>query len=316
MKNRRFGLAIAGYCLILSISLIYLCNKIRLDNYLSNIKGVQTINHDVSVSASIGEHTFFLFGFSSPFAQVTLEGAGIYEQTTSDKNGYFTFANRFSPLSPREACLSSRDQLGRLTSPVCLPPFPINYNANIGPVLIAPTLSLNKPNYFVGDKIILTGQTIPNTDVNLNFYVDKSKSFINYLLAFSLVRRAYASYLNGLTTKADSAGNFSFSVDASKPDFFRVFADSQFKQQNSPQSLILNLQLLPLWMIIVKLFLFIWAVIKSRLIEIIIVAEILYLLIYFLRQYFLPHKVVRQRALSLRPSQELALRPKLELVKT
>ena len=44
------------------------------------------------------------------------------------------------PFQKREACLTAKDQLGRMSSPVCLPPFPVNYNVSIGQVIMPPTV--------------------------------------------------------------------------------------------------------------------------------------------------------------------------------
>ena len=277
--------------IFLSLALIFYRN--HQNKIKRNVEGVVTVGNNELVSASIGEHRFYLFGYTSAFATVTLDGIGIYDQTISDKNGYFTFSNRFSPLSPREACLSSKDQFGRLSTPVCLPPFPTNYNTTIGPVILSPTLSLDKPYYFLGDRVVLSGQTVPNTDVSLNFYVDKKRSFVNYLFGFSLIKPVYAFSLSGLKTKTDPLGNFSFSINSVKPDFFRVFANSDFQNDNSPKSLVLKVEILPIWMLIIKLLLIIWSALKSRIFEFIILIEIAFLLTYFLRKYFLPHKLIK-----------------------
>jgi len=107
-----------------------------------SVAGIKNQSFGVVNTAFIGEHRFSLFGYTSPRALVTFEGMGIFDQTTADDSGYFQFDNRFSPTSSREACLSSKDQFGRLSSPACLPPFPVNYNVSIGPVIMPPTVSL------------------------------------------------------------------------------------------------------------------------------------------------------------------------------
>ena len=66
---------------------------------------------DVRNSVSIGEFRFKLYGYTSPYAFITFEGLGIFDQTTANNKGYFEFNNRFSPFSPREACLSSKISL-------------------------------------------------------------------------------------------------------------------------------------------------------------------------------------------------------------
>lgn len=234
----------------------------------------------VENSVFIGDHRFNLFGYSSPHAFVTLEGMGIFDQTTADENGYFEFANRFSPFSSREACLSSKDQLGRISSPVCLPPFPINSDVSIGPVILPPTVSLNKKDYFMGDEVMLSGQAVPNTEVKLSIFGDNSGSKLLskiYHLS-SFIKPVEAFTFPELVAKSDGKGNFSINLPSSNPEKFRLFAQTDFKKSISANSIKLNLEILPIWMIIVKFFLFLLALIQPRLLEIIIVLEIIYII--------------------------------------
>lgn len=217
---------------------------------------------------------------------------GIYDQTVADKAGYFVFANRFSPFSPREACLSSKDQFGRISAPACLPPFPTKYNVNIGPVIMPPTVSLDKADYFLSDEVLLTGQTIPDSEVALSFFTDRSLSpFKNVALkgilkAMFLEGRfpgpkivdAYAIPTVG--SKADTEGNFSIQLPSNSAEKYRFFTRAQYQSQFSPNSNTLNMEILPVWMIILKRLLLIWDLIKDRLIEVVIVTELIFILVY------------------------------------
>lgn len=225
----------------------------------------------VNIVATIGDRQIDLYGYTSPKALVTLEGIGIYDNTYADGNGYFTLSSRFSSLSPREACLSSRDQLGRLSSPVCLPPFPIDNNTKVGPVIMPPTVSLDKKDYYVDDKVILSGQTVPNTEINLSMFGDADNRL-------SLIRPVEAFTFPKLKVNSDNKGNFSVSLPSSTPEKFRLFAQANFSKSTSSNSNKLNLEILPIWMIMVKLF-------QSRLLEISIILEIIYIL-YVLKNHF------------------------------
>jgi len=248
----------------------------------------------VGVDAFIGEHHFILYGYTSPRALVTFEGLGIYDQTFANNQGYFEFNNRFSPLSPREACLTSQDQLGRISSPVCLPPFPTKYDVNIGPVIMPPTISLNNPTaggYYQGDEIQLSGQTIPDSEVSFSTFVDEKKSLFPTVYAFTFPQ---------LTTKSDVKGNFSLALPSSSSQFFRLFAQTNYENNLSPESIMLNLKVLPIWMIIIQLFLWLFSLLKPRLLEIVILCEIACLVIFFLRRYLHPHVIAKNRALAIR----------------
>ena len=185
---------------------------------------------------------------------------GIFDQTTADGKGYFQFNNRFSPFSKREACLSSKDQFGRLSSPVCLPPFPVDYNVSIGPVIMPPTVSLDKKDYFMGDQVMLSGQAVPNTEVKLSVFGDNKNKFearstkietnSNFKIrilkiisdfgfrisSFAFIKPVEAFTFPELTAKSDDKGNFSVNLPSSNPEKFRLFAQTDFKKSISPKS--------------------------------------------------------------------------------
>jgi len=280
----------------------------------STVLGQKTSSADpITVSASIGEYRFTLFGYTSPNSLVSFQGLGIYDQTFSDKSGYFEFKNRFSPFSPREACLTSKDQFGRLTSPVCLPPFPTHYNVSIGPVIMPPTESFNPPaggDYFIGDEVILSGQTIPNTEVDLSMFANTTNRKTIQAFLPNLVKPIYASQPNKtiksgfafplLQTKSDKDGNFSIALPSSSSKTFRLFTNTNFKNQSSPKGITLNLKILPIWMIFIKIFLLLLSVIKSRLIEIVVLGEIMAISYYLYRRYFHPHSISKNKAMVVR----------------
>jgi len=249
------------------------------------VAGISQQSEPILNSILIGEYHFSLFGYTSPSAQVNFNGQGIADWTIADSTGYFEFKNRFSPFSPREACLSARDQFGRLSVPVCLPPFPTQYNVTIGPVIIPPTISLDKPNYFTGDEVILTGQTIPNENVNLSIFTEPQKSFLA-VEAFSIPR---------LTTKSDSKGNFSISLPSSSAQNYRLFTQVDYQDSQSPNSLLLKVKILPVWMIVFRFFGFVWNILSSRLLEVMIALEIIGLAAYFLRVFLQPHYLVSRK---------------------
>lgn len=294
------------FFLSLTVSLIVLVQLVFLYSSsgsptAGSVAGIRTKTSAVTVTAMVGQYGLSLTGYTSPYAQVTIEGASIFDQVYANNQGYFEFDNRFSPASPAggpapnsEACLMAKDQLGRSTAPVCLPPFPTASSINIGPVIMPPTLSLDKGDYFIGDEVVLSGQTIPNTEVNISTFIDERKSILNYL---ALVKPALALTFPRLQTTADDKGNFSLSVPSSNARFFRLFTQTKYLDQNSPKSITLNFKILPIWMIIVKFFLFILSQVKLRLWEIIILAEIIALIVYFMRQYLHPDKIAKNRTI-------------------
>ncbi len=297
---RRF-LVLSAFLIILPFQLVYLF--VKEDNSAQNfVAGIKTVQSDEVLNwVGIGDYRFVLFGYTSPSAEVYFNGQGISDQTVSSRTGYFEFENRFSPFSPREACLSSKDQFGRISSPVCLPPFPVKYNVSIGPVLIPPTVSLDKNVYYMDDEVVLSGQTIPNSEVNLSVFTKQSK-IQDLISKISVVRPVEAFSFPDLTAKSDSKGNFSISLPSARPESFRLFAQTDFNKQESGESVKLNFQIYPVWMIIVRFFLFLIAAIKSRLLEIIIAGEIIYLALAFFKMM-----EKKNRAIMILPSEEIAI---------
>src|SRR3990167_6678917 len=274
----------------LQLGFLYLKNPSQLSG---TVAGISRAASNIENSVSIGEFRFSLFGYTSPKALVTIEGMGIFDQTTAVDKGYFQFNNRFSPFSSREACLSSKDQFGRLSSPLCLPPFPVNYNVSIGPVIMPPTVSLDKKDYFMGDQVILSGQAVPNSEVNLSVFTNDNPSLLSriYHLSSFIIKPVEAFTLPQLNITSDSKGNFSINLPSSGPEKFRLFAQTDFKKSISPNSIKLNLEILPVWMIIIKFFLFLLSFLQPRLLEILIIAEIIYIF-YTLESHFQKKAIV------------------------
>ena len=290
----------------LSISILFLISInfyqfLSVSNNYGQIAGKST-SSSTEVFLSIGEYRFTLFGYTSPQALVTFLGMGIFDQTYADNNGYFIFKNRFSPFSPREACLTAQDQLGRLSSPLCLPPFPTNYNVEIGPVIMPPTISLDKNNYYVGDRVILSGQTVPNTQVNLSMFTQTSPRIpLRDSPLFSLIKQVEAYSLPKIEIKSDEKGNFSITLPSSSPQTFRLFVKTNYLENSSPESRKLTLKILPWWLIVIQSFLMLFEIIKSRLLEFVILLQIIGLIIYFLRRYLHPKTlaIVRREKLAI-----------------
>lgn len=268
----------------------------------------------IQVSASIGENRYSLYGYTSPGALVTIQGLGLYDQTFARSDGYYSFDNRFSPLSSHEACISAQDQLGRLTTPTCIPPFSVEKNVNIGPIILPPTVSFNKDKYYSGEEIQLTGQAIPNSPVDLSIFTDKQSSRSPAARIDRLITRVTnpvgdveAYSLPELATMTDKTGNYSVSLKKSRPETLRVFSQTSFNKDLSPKSNTLYLQILPWWYIIITMLLWILNTLRQHLIEIILLLQIVALSIYLLRRLLHPYGIVQTRSLTVRAHRELSV---------
>ncbi len=261
-------------------------------NFQRKILG-EKVSFKTLVSANIGVKTrISIYGYTSPKASVYLEGIGILEQTYADDEGYFIFKNIILPENEKEVCLTAQDQFGRTTYPLCLPPIPTKTASSIGPVIMPPTLSLDKNLFFVGDRIIISGQTIPNTKVNLLFFKEKGT---NLPLFIALVKPALAQEkTKSVETKADEKGNFTFALNASASQKLNIFSTTTFQNFPSPQSLKLSVKIYPLWMTVILYLKVIFTVLRSYLLEILLLIE-LFIVLWIVYKLLKPKTIIRTK---------------------
>ena len=189
-----------------------------------------TKTNSVSISAVIGQRYFTLDGYTSPKSVVQLEANNLNLTTHSNNFGYFQF-NR-SPISPQtsEVCLYSIDHHNRPSTPTCIPaPPPGNYYTHIGPTLLPPTLTLNSSKVDPHSTSLASGQSIPDSPVNIYLYQanDQAKSFPKPAQAYSLPI---------FTAQSDELGNFNFNLPTAQASNFRLFAVTQYQDHPSPKS--------------------------------------------------------------------------------
>lgn len=249
-----------------------------------NALGLKSITRSTQVSAFIGEFRFSLTGYTSPYARVIFEGQGIFDETFADKYGKFTFLNRFSPLSSREACLTAHDTDGRSTRPLCLPPFSVKKNVVIGPVLLPPTVSVTQDVYLVHDYGGLSGKAAPDSSVAIDLYSDNTKI--------------------PLTTYTDASGDYSISLPTEREKTLRAYSINHYADLISDKSTTLTMHILPVWQYILKSLTLIARYLKDFALPLILLVECLILVGLFLwgRHHSYP--------LMIRPESRLDVRPK------
>lgn len=177
----------------------------------------------VTISARIPSNTITLFGYTSPNSKVELSNAKTFATTYSQDNGYFVFDSITIPRRSQDLCLSAQDESNRYTHPVCIsePPLTNSYT-EIGPILLSPTISLDIKNQYS------SGQSIPNSTINIYLYQESSP--------FSVVKKVEAFSLPVLTTQSDAEGNYSLNLPNTVATNYRIFATTQYLENNSPKS--------------------------------------------------------------------------------
>lgn len=221
----RFSLLLSLF-FSLNLLLVYQTSFFPQGRILGNI----TISAPISVSASIGDNRVTITGYTSPTSVVELIGHDIDSSVHSDPTGYFIFDKALLPKNPSELCLSSVDNSSRLSTPVCIPaPPPTNYQTDIGPILLAPTLTLDNSSIKPSSTTVASGQSIPGSQVSIHFYQVNTKAsvFPPAVQAFSL-----PSY----TVQSDVSGNYSFNLPTAYSSNYRLYSTVIFQNNHSPKS--------------------------------------------------------------------------------
>jgi len=255
------------------------------------------ITYEVKLSASIGEPKLTLFGYSSPHSLVQLQGERVDEQVIADNKGYFFFDKIFLPLpNPQypELCLTAIDTQSRISFPNCLARLPVgDYDINIGPVLLAPTISLQKGVFTSEEQIKAEGLTIPNAEVNIFLANDQAKGRL-----FSLVKSAYAYNLPAYKVTSDQNGHFEFNLPNKQESTWKMFAGANFLNSPTPKSNTLNFKIIPWWLWFLKMisqaFIALLKLLKPSFWLVILLETAI--ILFLLKKHH--QKVVKQKAIS------------------
>lgn len=185
---------------------------------------------NVSVSASIGENEVTIYGYTSPNSKVELTGINVYSIDFSDDTGYFEFNKLVLPKNPPELCLQSLDDINRTSSLVCTPPPPpTNYHTDIGPIILPPTVSLERDKINPNSTVVSSGQSIPKSTVTVYFYKvnDSASSFPKSVEAYSLPK---------IETTTDENGNYSINLSTAYSSDYRLYTSVKYDDNFSPKS--------------------------------------------------------------------------------
>lgn len=192
---------------------------------------------------------YSLYGYTSSYANVKLEGIRLLEGTKANKDGYFEFINFASSSQNKEFCLISIDTENLISMPLCVPVPNHLSQITYGPYLLPPTLKLKTNDLKTKQKTIVSGKTIPNTKANVYIFTEPERKPV-----FSLAKPVFAQSNpkpKVIKIDAETDGSFSTSVYANAPGKKRIFAQSVFSLNNTnnqtPKSFTLTLNILTLF---------------------------------------------------------------------
>ena len=187
--------------------------------------------------------TYSLFGYTSSYANVRLEGIKLLEGTKANQDGYFEFINFKASNRNLEFCLLSIDTENLVTSPLCVPVPKAQANQKYGPYLLPPTLKLAKGDLKTGESSQVSGKTIPSASVNLNVFNQLEKPLASLVIKPVLAQQTQKPEVLKLTANSD--GSFSTDLTGTTTGKKRVFAQSIFNLENTdnktPKSVTLTL---------------------------------------------------------------------------
>ncbi len=261
------------------------------------------VDGDTFVSATVGtppqtppgeEKRFSVYGNTSPNATVKIQSP-IFGETKADEQGVFEFKYLFLTLFREDLCIVSYDTANRSTPPICIPPPTTQADKRVGPVVLPPSTSISAGTAYIGDTVTLTGQTIPNADVKLSLFTDDKVK----IKKFALIPEALAYTIPQLSLTSNAKGEYSIVLPTASSQFLRMFSRALWDGGSTPKGLTLVLDIFPAWMMLFRFFSAFLSILKNHLIELIILAQLYFLLMYVLHRYFSPHAIRSHRGSEL-----------------
>lgn len=180
-----------------------------------------------------------LFGYTAPNSLVQATSIRVFAQVSSDKTGYFIIDPLPVSADAKEICLTTIDAEKRTGFPLCIGMPDIVKPTEIGPVLLAPTLSLSGNSLIQSQKnqSAAYGKSLPEVNLEISFF-EKN----NTATAFNLIPPVEAKTIARITTQTDETGSYSINLPAIKATSYRLFARSFYNDMPTPNSQTLSYQ--------------------------------------------------------------------------
>jgi len=202
-----------------------------------------------SIQATVpGKFSVTLFGYTAPTSIVQVNGVRVFAQASSDITGYFRINKLLISDEAQEICISTIDKERRLGFPICINPEGADKLGQIGPLLLAPTLSISSRNIIQDNSVHASGITFPNSEIKISFFELQPDTLTgslasNFLSLFKT--QVYANELPIWTAKSDQNGSFSFNLPTAKSLSYRFFVKASYEDSPTPKSHTLVYQVTP-----------------------------------------------------------------------
>lgn len=228
--------------LITTLILLYVSNP-------SSIFATQS-GRKAQIQATIPARFYIrLFGYTAPNSIVQATGVRTYAQVSSDNKGYFLIDPLPVAFEAKEICVTTIDAERRTGFPFCINLPDTDKPTEIGPVLLSPTLSLSQGSFWQNQIAGASGQTIPDTKVDISFFetpitLSLKQAVMNALASF-LHPQAEAAGIPLLATISDNKGNFSVNLPSWKASGYRIFVKAFYNQSPTLKSQTLSFRVNP-----------------------------------------------------------------------
>jgi hypothetical protein len=229
------------------------------------------------------EEEVVIYGYAPANSTVKLFGIQVASSTQAESDGFFIFRGLSLPTTTSylmgnlypELCLQAIDDEKRTTQPVCIPPLSLKSGSRkTGPVILPPTISLEKGSFTQGEQTKASGMTTPNTEVEVYFSRSSSPNFLK------IVKEVWAYNIPIYQTVSNNNGYFEFNLPSDSPEDWKVFAASKTLGASSPKSNTLSFKVRPNFL---QFLLYLFALLKKYLIYIVIIIQLL--IIYLLYKH-------------------------------
>lgn len=192
-----------------------------------------SLTTSTSVTASIGRNSFFtIHGYTGANNIVEMTGSGVYQKGLSDSTGFFEFREVILPQKIKDICISGQDTSLRPSPPTCITLPPVdNRHRKIGPILLAPTLSISKNNILPGEANFISGEAVPTSTVRVQIFPHYTSS-----PAFPKPAFAASTPVFTIETNANALGQYSMQLPSSHANSYSIHTQSLYNKNQTPPS--------------------------------------------------------------------------------
>lgn len=208
-----------------------------------------------------------IYGYGPPATYIYLNGFGMSGQVLSDSNGYFRFSPVYSlGLRYTEFCVWTVDNDEKASLPLCIPAIPVGRNipAEIGPLILPPTIGTNGSDILLQNEAKVNGYSLPETEVKV--YIANESSIDG------LIKTANAYFVPEFDVSADKYGYYEFSLPTATKTKYRIFTANKLGEDFSSKSNTLTVEVLGVGESYLN---YIWQKLLSSPLNVVILAELM-----------------------------------------